>query len=138
MFETARDDAVMAKQKGRAVGPLEARLQSFDLLVLGGLNEGTWPVAAGTDPWLSRPMRAQLGLESPERRIGLAAHDFATLAWKYAMDSEFADEPYPRDAVAAASKDVEDARAIMSQLPGGALSRWQESLSESDDAEEAK
>ncbi|HSC17764.1 MAG TPA: double-strand break repair protein AddB [Rhizomicrobium sp.] len=62
------------------LGPLEARLQSFDLVILGGLNEGTWPAGATTDPWLSRPMRAQLGLESPERRIGLAAHDFATLA----------------------------------------------------------
>ncbi len=62
------------------LGPLEARLQSFDLIILGGLNEGTWPVGASTDPWLSRPMRVQLGLESPERRIGLAAHDFATLA----------------------------------------------------------
>jgi ATP-dependent helicase/nuclease subunit B len=62
------------------LGPLEARLQSFDLVVLGGLNEGTWPPAAATDAWLSRPMRKALGLEQPERAIGLAAHDFATLA----------------------------------------------------------
>ncbi len=62
------------------LGPLEARLQSFDVIVLGGLNEGTWPASAATDPWLSRPMRAKLGLEQPERAIGLAAHDFATLA----------------------------------------------------------
>jgi ATP-dependent helicase/nuclease subunit B len=62
------------------LGPLEARLQSFDLVVLGGLNEGTWPAAVPADPWLSRPMRAALGLEQPERAIGLAAHDFATLA----------------------------------------------------------
>lgn len=62
------------------LGPLEARLQSFDLIVLGGLNEGTWPQAAPADAWLSRPMRKALGLEQPERRIGLAAHDFATLA----------------------------------------------------------
>jgi len=48
--------------------------------VLGGLNEGTWPREAATDPWLSRPMRLKLGLEPPERRTGLAAHDFATLA----------------------------------------------------------
>ena len=61
------------------LGPLEARLQSFDLIVLGGLNEGTWPQAAPADAWLSRPMRKTLGLEQPERRIGLAAHDFATL-----------------------------------------------------------
>ena len=62
------------------LGPLEARLQSFDLVILGGLNERTWPQAAATDPWFSRPMRKTLGLEQPERAIGLSAHDFATLA----------------------------------------------------------
>lgn len=62
------------------LGPLEARLQHFDIVVLGGLNEGTWPSSAAADPWLSRQMRVQLGLESPERLTGLAAHDFTTLA----------------------------------------------------------
>ena len=62
------------------LGPLEARLQHFDLVVLGGLNEGVWPAETATDPWLSRPMRGALGLEPPERKTGLAAHDFATLA----------------------------------------------------------
>jgi len=61
----------------RIFGPLEARLQTFQRVVLGGLNEGTWPPETRSDPWLSRPMRAELGLDPPERRIGLAAHDFA-------------------------------------------------------------
>ena len=61
-------------------GPLEARLQQADLMVLGGLNEGTWPGRADADAWLSRPMAAKLGLPSPERRIGLAAHDFGQAA----------------------------------------------------------
>src|SRR5882757_8019562 len=59
-------------------GPLEARLQRADLLVLGGLNEGTWPPSVETGPWINRPMRAALGLPQPERRIGLSAHDFAS------------------------------------------------------------
>ena len=59
------------------LGPLEARLQHLDLLVLGGLNEGTWPAETDPGPWLSRPMRADFGLPAAERRIGLAAHDFA-------------------------------------------------------------
>jgi ATP-dependent helicase/nuclease subunit B len=58
-------------------GPLEARLQQADLLILGGLNEGVWPPEPGADPWMSRPMRQAFGLAPPERRIGLAAHDFA-------------------------------------------------------------
>ena len=57
-------------------GPLEARLQQVELMVLGGLNEGTWPASPAIDPWLNRPMRHAFGLPSPERRIGLSAHDF--------------------------------------------------------------
>lgn len=58
-------------------GPLEARLQRADLIVLGGLNEGTWPPEPAADPWMSRPMRQKFGLPAPERRVGLSAHDFA-------------------------------------------------------------
>ena len=61
----------------RILGAIEARLVRADRLVVAGLEEGVWPAAAPTDPFLSRPMREALGLPSPERRIGLAAHDFA-------------------------------------------------------------
>ncbi|MBZ9938118.1 double-strand break repair protein AddB [Mesorhizobium sp. BR1-1-16] len=59
-------------------GTLEARLQSADLVILAGLDEGVWPTEARTDPWLSRSMRAGFGLEAPERRLGQAAHDFTS------------------------------------------------------------
>ncbi len=62
------------------LGPLEARMLSADLIILGGLNEGIWPAAPSIDPLLSANMRAALGLSAPERRYGLAAHDFAQLA----------------------------------------------------------
>jgi ATP-dependent helicase/nuclease subunit B len=65
--------------KVRILGPLEARLTSSDRVVLAGLNEGTWPPETRSDAWLSRPMRLALGLDLPERRIGLSAHDFAQL-----------------------------------------------------------
>src|SRR6266849_541043 len=58
-------------------GLVEARLQQADLLVLGGLNEGTWPGPAAYDPWMSRQMRQEFGIAVPERGIGIAAHDFA-------------------------------------------------------------
>jgi len=58
-------------------GPLEARLQQPDVVILGSLNEGVWPRPQEAGPWLSRPMREKLGLSPPERRIGLSAHDFA-------------------------------------------------------------
>src|SRR5690606_8682982 len=55
-------------------------LQRRDLMILAGLNEGVWPGPVGEDPFLSRAMRAKLGLPSLDARIGLAAHDFAQLA----------------------------------------------------------
>ncbi|HSV25994.1 MAG TPA: double-strand break repair protein AddB, partial [Xanthobacteraceae bacterium] len=63
----------------RIYGPLEARLANIDRVVIGGLVEGVWPPDPRPDPWLSRPMRHALGLDLPERRIGLTAHDFAQL-----------------------------------------------------------
>lgn len=60
-------------------GPLEARLQHADVMIVGGLNDDGWPPRPLTDPWMSRPMRRDFGLPLPEMRIGLAAHDFAGL-----------------------------------------------------------
>ncbi|MCE8513086.1 double-strand break repair protein AddB [Ruegeria pomeroyi] len=57
-------------------GTLEARVMGADLLILGGLNEGSWPESPAPDPWLNRRMRHDAGLLLPERRIGLSAHDF--------------------------------------------------------------
>ncbi len=82
LFEAAVADRMVRRPESRELrahiyGPLEARLQNVDRIVLGGLNEGTWPRETRSDPWLSRPMRRQLGLDPPEHRIGLSAHDFA-------------------------------------------------------------
>jgi ATP-dependent helicase/nuclease subunit B len=82
-------DIVMALTTGEAVKPrslshprvfifgtLEARLQTVDTMILGGLNEGSWPGQTINNPFLSRTMKTDLGLEPPERRIGQLAHDF--------------------------------------------------------------
>jgi ATP-dependent helicase/nuclease subunit B len=82
-------DIVMALTTGEAVKPrslshprvfifgtLEARLQSVDTMILGGLNEGSWPGQTINNPFLSRTMKTDMGLEPPERRIGQLAHDF--------------------------------------------------------------
>jgi ATP-dependent helicase/nuclease subunit B len=60
------------------LGLLEARLLSFDRVLLAGLDETVWPPAVETDAFLNRPMRAALGLSAPERRIGQTAHDFVS------------------------------------------------------------
>ena len=82
LFEALAADAVVRPVYGRhprlAIwGLLEARLQQADLVVLGGLNEGSWPPSAEHDPWMSRQMRREFGIAVPERAIGIAAHDFA-------------------------------------------------------------
>ena len=61
----------------RIWGPLEARLLHADLMILGGLDEKTWPPETNGDAFLNRPLREQLGLPALERRIGQTAHDFA-------------------------------------------------------------
>lgn len=61
-------------------GQLEARLQSPDLMIVAALNEDKWPEPADPGPWLSRGMRLAAGLEPPERKQGLAAHDFEMAA----------------------------------------------------------
>ncbi len=61
----------------RIWGLLEARLLEADHVVLGGLNETVWPPQTTTDAFINRPMRAELGLSPPERRVGQTAHDFA-------------------------------------------------------------
>ena len=58
-------------------GLLEARLQSADLLICAGLNEGSWPQLPQPDPWLAPHLRWRLDMPGLDRNIGLAAHDLA-------------------------------------------------------------
>lgn len=58
-------------------GLIEARLQSAQMMVLGGLNEGVWPALPAPDPWLAPQIRKSLDLPGLEQRIGVDAHDLA-------------------------------------------------------------
>jgi len=85
MFETLLMGKVCRRDYGmhprlKILSPIEARMQSFDRIILGGLNEGSWPPEIRSDPWFNRAMREAMGLPTPERHIGLAAHDFCMLA----------------------------------------------------------
>ncbi len=59
-------------------GLLEARLQSADLLICSGLNEGSWPQLPQPDPWLAPHIRRRLEMPGLDRTIGLSAHDLAS------------------------------------------------------------
>ncbi len=102
-------------------GTLEARLQSADLLVIGGLNEGTWPRKAEADRFMSRMMKTGIELEPPERRIGLAAHDFVM-----AMGTErvvLSRAARAGDAPAVASRWLQRLLTVVGAEEAGALKR---------------
>ncbi|HXW48416.1 MAG TPA: double-strand break repair protein AddB [Xanthobacteraceae bacterium] len=107
----------------RILGRLEARLTDSNRVVLGGLVEGSWPPESNTDAWLSRPMRLALGLDLPERRIGLAAHDFAQLVGA-------------REVVLSKAAKIEGAPTVTSRfiqrMAAVAGERWQEAVTRGD------
>lgn len=69
-------ETILSHPMIRIKGSREARELPADLLILGALNDGSWPRLPPPDPWLNRHMRVAAGLLLPERRIGLSAHDF--------------------------------------------------------------
>lgn len=58
-------------------GLLEARMTRADLVICGGLTEGTWPGNPAPDPLLAPPVLRALGIPGADFRIGLSAHDLA-------------------------------------------------------------
>ncbi|MBU1538548.1 MAG: double-strand break repair protein AddB [Alphaproteobacteria bacterium] len=126
----------------RILGAIEARLVRADRMILAGLEEGVWPNAAPTDPFLSRPMRQTLGLPPPERRLGQTAQDFVQAAcadeailvhserrggqpavrsrwlWRLEMLTRGADAPATPIKLARASTALEAARALDVPPPG--------------------
>jgi ATP-dependent helicase/nuclease subunit B len=60
-------------------GLLEARMTRAELVICGGLNEGTWPATPSLDPLLPPAVLRALGVPGADFRIGLSAHDLAGL-----------------------------------------------------------
>lgn len=58
------------------LGLFESRLLTRDTLILGSLNEGTWPDLPAVNPWLNRRLMEALDLPNPDVRIGIALQDF--------------------------------------------------------------
>jgi len=58
-------------------GLLESRMSRADLVICGGLNEGSWPPRPAPDPLLAPPVMRALGVPGADFRIGLSAHDLA-------------------------------------------------------------
>ena len=84
LFETMMSYVMVRRTRNthhrvRILGPMEARLNHYDEIILGSFNEGIWPSSPKADPWMSRPMKKDFGFESPEKQIGVLGLDFANL-----------------------------------------------------------
>ena len=82
LLKTLMDDVAVRPPQGghprlAIYGLIEARLQTADLMILGGLNEGVWPALPAPDPWLAPRIRIELKLPGLDRGVGMAAHDLA-------------------------------------------------------------
>ncbi len=82
LLKTLMDEVAVRPPQGghprlAIYGLIEARLQTADTMILGGLNEGTWPGLPAPDPWLAPRIRLELGLPGLDRGVGMAAHDLA-------------------------------------------------------------
>lgn len=55
--------------------PVEARLESFDRVVLGAMTDARWPGASVSNAWLNLAAQQAIGLPNPAHAMSLAAHD---------------------------------------------------------------
>lgn len=61
------------------IGILESRLLRSDLMIMTDMNEESWPMQPGDDPWLNRQMRNKIGLPDTAQMLGHAAHDMVNI-----------------------------------------------------------
>jgi ATP-dependent helicase/nuclease subunit B len=62
------------------LGTIESRLQTADVVILTGLNEGMFPGAGYGNSWLPRATAEKIGLPSQDRKASLMALDFMNLS----------------------------------------------------------
>lgn len=62
------------------LGTIESRMQTADVVILTGLNDGMFPARGYENAWLPRHLAQQIGLPSPDRKVSLQALDFMNLS----------------------------------------------------------
>jgi len=62
------------------LGTIESRMQTADVVILTGLNEGMFPSIGYENSWLPRAISEKIGLPSPDRKVSLMALDFINLS----------------------------------------------------------
>ena len=76
--------SVRAPQKQDAtvsvIGTIESRMQTADVVILTGLNDGMFPARGYENAWLPRRIAEGIGIPSPDRKVSLHALDFMNLS----------------------------------------------------------
>jgi inactivated superfamily I helicase len=62
------------------IGTIESRMQTGDVVILTGLNEGMFPSTGYENAWLPRSIAERIGLPSPNRKVALQSLDFMNLS----------------------------------------------------------
>lgn len=62
------------------LGTIESRMQTADVIILTGLNDGMFPATGYENPWLPRGIANKIGLPSPNHKVSLMALDFINLS----------------------------------------------------------
>ncbi len=62
------------------LGTIESRMQTADVVILTGLNEGMFPARGYENAWLPLWVTEKIGLPSPDRKVSLQALDFMNLS----------------------------------------------------------
>lgn len=62
------------------LGTIESRMQTADVVILTGLNEGMFPSTGYENAWLPRSIADKIGLPSPNHKVSLMALDFMNLS----------------------------------------------------------
>ena len=62
------------------LGTIESRMQTADVVILTGLNDGMFPARGYENAWLPRAVAEQIGLPSPDRKVSLQSLDFMNLS----------------------------------------------------------
>lgn len=62
------------------LGTIESRMQTADVVILTGLNDGMFPARGYENAWLPRDLSEKIGLPSPDRKVSLQSLDFMNLS----------------------------------------------------------
>ena len=73
-------DTLNADAKIVVLGTIESRMQTADVVILTGLNDGMFPSKGYENAWLPTSVAAMIGLPSENRKISLMSLDFMNLS----------------------------------------------------------